>query len=376
MNNTHINNRATVTTLNDAVSTTEVKETVMEMWRESFKVDEQWLKMYFDRVYRDDDVLTMTAGDDDDVIASSLLLQRYTLYFHSMPVPMGYVSGATTRREYRDRGYMRELMNRALEFAYDRGDAVVALIPENRRLFFYYDRLGFSTVFYVDEERYTDVHRFEYTGRYTAVNPADSHEVFSAFDRMMRRRDNVVVHTYADLQNILLDVTMDGGHTIVLRNDNNGEIEAIAMVVPKDERIVVRELLADNVDARDAALEHARQLFPGKPVTVVAPPDEHNIPIHSRGMARLVNARKLLAAYAARYPKLSMSIKLYDPILPNNSHIYIIDGGEVVLNDGFGGKIDLDVSPETLLSILCSDAPIGDIFGMPTARPYISLMLD
>lgn len=375
MNNTHINNRATVTTLNE-VSPREVKDAVMQMWRESFKADEQWLKMYFDRVYRDDDVLTLSAGDDDDIIASSLLLQRYTLYFHSMPVPMGYISGATTRREYRDRGYMRELMNRALEVAYERGDAVVSLIPESRRLFFYYDRLGFSTVFYIDEERYTEVHRFEYDGRYTAVDPAGSHEVFAAFDRMMRRRDNVVLHTYTDLQNILLDVTLDGGHTVVLRNDNTGEIDAIAMVAPSDERVVVRELLADSDDARNAALEHARQLFPGKPVTVIAPPDARNIPIHSRGMARIVNARKLLAAYAARYPKLSMSIRLYDPIIPDNSHIYIIDGGEVVVNDGFGGKIDLDVSPETLLSILCSDAPIGDIFGMPTARPYISLMLD
>ncbi|MDE7385725.1 MAG: GNAT family N-acetyltransferase [Muribaculaceae bacterium] len=375
MNNTHINNKATVTTLNE-VSPREVKDAVMQMWRQSFKVDEQWLKMYFDRVYRDEDVLTLCAGDDDDVIASSLLLQRYTLYFHSMPVPMGYISGAVTRREYRDRGYMRELMNRALEVAYERGDAVVSLIPESRRLFFYYDRLGFSTVFYIDEERYTEVHKFEYDGRYTAVDPAGSHEVFAAFDRMMRRRDNVVLHTYTDLQNILLDVTLDGGHTIVLRNDNTGEIDAIAFVAPNDDRVVVRELLADSDDARNAALEHARQLFPGKPVTVVAPPDARNIPIHSRGMARIVNARKLLAAYAARYPKLSMSIRLYDPIIPDNSHIYIIDGGEVVVNDGFGGKIDLDVSPETLLSILCSDAPIGDIFGMPTARPYISLMLD
>ncbi|MDE6402291.1 MAG: GNAT family N-acetyltransferase [Muribaculaceae bacterium] len=375
MNNTHINNKATVTTRNE-VSPREVKDAVMQMWRQSFKVDEQWLKMYFDRVYRDEDVLTLCAGDDDDVIASSLLLQRYTLYFHSMPVPMGYISGAVTRREYRDRGYMRELMNRALEVAYERGDAVVSLIPESRRLFFYYDRLGFSTVFYIDEERYTEVHTFEYDGRYTAVDPAGSHEVFAAFDRMMRRRDNVVLHTYTDLQNILLDVTLDGGHTIVLRNDNTGEIDAIAFVAPNDDRVVVRELLADSDDARNAALEHARQLFPGKPVTVVAPPDARNIPIHSRGMARIVNARKLLAAYAARYPKLSMSIRLYDPIIPDNSHIYIIDGGEVVVNDGFGGKIDLDVSPETLLSILCSDAPIGDIFGMPTARPYISLMLD
>lgn len=353
-----------------------LKETVRQMWSEAFDVDSRWLDMYFDKVYRHDDVLTLTAGDDDDVIASSLLLQRYTLYFHSTPVPMGYISGATTRYKYRDRGYMKTLLRDAIETAADRGDALVALIPSSRRLFGYYERLGFSTVFYIDEERYTDKHSFEYTGRYTAVDPAGSHEVYAALDSMLRDRDNIVLHTYDDFQCVLADVTLDGGHTIVLRDDNSGSISAVALVAPSDDgRTVVRDLLATNDDARNAALEYARRLFPDRPVTVIAPPDDRRIPIHARGMARIVNARKLLAAYAQRYPKLSQSIRLYDYMLPENSHIYIIDRGEVVINDGFGGRIDLDVTPEILLSILCSDSPIGDIFNIPTARPHISMML-
>lgn len=353
-----------------------IKETVKQMWRESFAVDVRWLDMYFDKVYRHEDVLTLTAGDDDDVIASSLLLQRYTLYFHSSPVPMGYISGATTRRQYRDRGYMKQLMRDALEESYSRGDALVALIPASRRLFYYYDRLGFSTVFYIDEERYTDKHVFEYTGGYTAIDPVGSHEVYAAVDSMLRIRDNVVLHTYDDFQSILADVTLDGGHTIVLRDNNTGGIVAVALVAPAEERIIVRELLSTNNDARMAALEYTRKLYPGRPMSVIAPPDVRHIPIHARGMARIVNARKLLSAYALRYPKLSLSLRLYDPLLPQNSHIYIVDRGEVVVNDGFGGRIDLDVTPEILLSILCSDSPIGDIFNLPTARPYISMMMD
>ena len=289
---------------------------------------------------------------------------------------MGYISGATTLRQYRDRGYMKQLMREALDVAYSRGDALVALIPASKRLFYYYDRLGFSTVFYIDEERYTDKHVFEYSGKYTAIDPAGSHEVYAAVDSMLRERDNVVLHTYDDFQSILADVTLDGGHTIVLRDNNTGGIVAVALVAPADERIVVRELLSTNDDARMAALEYTRQLYPGRPMSVIAPPDARHIPIHARGMARIVNARKLLSAYALRYPKLSQSIRLYDPLLPQNSHIYIIDRGEVVVNDGFGGRIDLDVTPEILLSILCSDSPIGDIFNLPTARPYISMMMD
>lgn len=355
----------------------EMKETVRQLWRESFKVDERWLDMYFDRVYRQEDLLTLTAGDDDDVVASALLLQHYTFYFHSIPLPMGYISGALTRRQYRDRGYMRQLMRDALELSYDRGDALIALIPASRRLFGYYDKLGFSTVFYIDEERYTEKHRFEYEGSYDAVDPSGSHEVYAAVDRMLRMRDNVVLHGYDDFQNILADVTLDGGHSIVLRDNNTGEIAAVALVVPSDDdRITVRELLAMNGDARMAALEYARRLYEGRPMTVIAPPDTRSIPVHARGMARIINVRKVLSAYASRYPRIRQTIRIYDSLLPENSHIYIIDRGEMIVNDGFGGKIDLDVTPEILLSILCSDAPVGDIFELPTARPYISMMLD
>ena len=62
--------------------------------------------------------------------------------------------------------------------------------------------------------------------------------------------------------------------------------------------------------------------------------------------------------------------------LVSGPHIYVIDRGEVIINDGFGGKIDIDVTQEVLLSILSSDKPIGEIFNLPTARPYISMMMD
>ncbi|MDE6832080.1 MAG: hypothetical protein K2J07_05045 [Muribaculaceae bacterium] len=116
--------------------------------------------------------------------------------------------------------------------------------------------------------------------------------------------------------------------------------------------------------------------YPGLPMTIVMPAGRRSVPIHARGMARIINARKLLSAYAARYPKMKMAIRLYDSMIPQNNHIYVIDGGQAVINDGFGGKIDLDVTQEVLLSILSSDAPIGEIFNMPTARPYISMMMD
>ncbi|MDE6086606.1 MAG: GNAT family N-acetyltransferase [Muribaculaceae bacterium] len=352
------------------------KEQIKDMWRESFSPREEWLDMYFNNVYKPEEAITMIASDDDEIIASSLLLQRYMYYFHQMPIPVGYISGATTRSEYRDRGYMSELMRDAMNIAYDRGDVLMTLIPADRSLYFYYDKLGFGTIFYVDEARYTAMHHFEYSGKYRMINAEDNHEVFRAVDSMLRNQDNVMLHSYGDFQNILRDVTMDGGRSIVMVDDNTSEIVAFALAVPGENSLTVRELLYTGLDARNAALETLRRIYVEQPITVLLRPGERNIPIHARGMGRIINVKKLLETYASRYPEIKQTIKVYDAILPQNSHIYVIDRGEVIINDGFGGKIDIDVTQEVLLSILSSDKPIGEIFNLPTARPYISMMMD
>ena len=353
-----------------------VKEQIKDMWRESFAPKEGWLDMYFDNVYKPEEAVFLTAGDDDDIIASSLILQRYMYYFHQNPIPVAYVSGATTREEYRKRGYMNELMRDAMTMAYERGDALMTLIPANRSLYFYYDKLGFSTIFYVDKARYTSMHRFEYSGKYRMIEAAGNHEVFRAVDSMLREQDNVMLHTYDDFQNILRDVALDGGRALAFVDENSSEIAAFALAVPGDDRLIVRELLYTNLDARNAALETLRQVYVDRPITVVSRPGNRNIPMHARGMGRIINAKKLLEAYASRYPEIKQSIKVYDPIRPQNSHIYMIERGEVLINDGFGGKVDLDVTQEVLLSILSSEKRIGEIFNLPTARPYISMMMD
>ncbi|MCM1297913.1 MAG: hypothetical protein NC311_20445, partial [Muribaculaceae bacterium] len=99
-------------------------------------------------------------------------------------------------------------------------------------------------------------------------------------------------------------------------------------------------------------------------------------PIEPRGMAEIVNVDKVLSHYAASYPETKAVIKVTDPIIDDNNHIYFIDNGSCTRNDGFLGKLDLDVNIDVLTSILFSSKKVGMIFGLTTCRPFISLMLD
>ncbi len=351
---------------------TEKQQSVKKIWRECFNDTPQWIDMYFSRVYNDDDAFVLTK---DDKVVSSLLLLRYKMNFHGELIPVSYVSGAATRPHYRGNGNMTSLMTDAIRSAYDRGDVLMTLIPAQRRLYFYYDKFNFSTVFYIDEERYTPLHSFDSDGAYSVCDIHDA-DVYETFSNLLMARNCSIAHSGADFDNILEDNRLDGGKAIALRDDASGNVAAIVIGHVNDDRLVISELLAVSDDARNAAINELRKYFPHMPITVIAPPDNRRIPVHARGMARIVNVKKLFEVYARRYPRLKMAIRVSDPIIENNNHIYIIDNGEVVINDGFGGRLDLDVTIDVLTSIVFSQEQIGEIFNLPTARPYISLMMD
>ena len=106
------------------------------------------------------------------------------------------------------------------------------------------------------------------------------------------------------------------------------------------------------------------------------PQNNSLLPIESRGMARLINVGRMLKSFASAYPSLKTNMRVTDPILHENSHIYFIDNGSCTVNDGYMGRLDLDVTIDVLTSIIFSSEKVGNIFGLPTRRPYMSLMLD
>lgn len=348
---------------------------VKSIYRESFRDSADYVEMYFNRVYREEDA--RVGCDPTGKIVTSLLLQQYHMNFAGTKVPMGYIAGAATRKAYRGQGYMACLLADTLAFAYDRGDYFCALIPAHRWLYDYYSRFGFSTVFYIREMRYTSAHDFTYEGSYDRIDNIAVHEVYDAFAAFNEMRSPVVIHSYDDYLNIIEDNRMDNGLAFALRDVVSGLVKAVVFAVVSGGRVVVRELLAADPDAEAAAMSVVMETYPGMSATVIAPAsDSWTGPIESRAMMRIINVAGVLKSMAAADPSMKMKIRVHDRDLPANSHIYVIDRGEVVINDGYTGRLDLDVTPSVLCSIIFSSPAMGRIFNLDTHRPHISLMLD
>lgn len=337
--------------------------------------------MFFDAAYSDEEALTASDPASGQTV-SSLLLLSYAMTFHGTLPGVAYIYGAGTLRKFRAQGHMTRLLTSALREASERGDTFAALIPASESLSRYYERFGFSSVFYRIPERYTAIHQFEFSGTYTDISATSPSELYPAFESMMSQRPCAMQQTRAQFLTLMDDCRLSGhGFAAVSRKDGITEACAMAWGEPSEisDEIIVTELLADSTDAAHAAISILQQQFPQRPVTIMTQPADSCIGGHliPQGMIRIVNAQNALAVIASAHPELNITIRLRDSLLPENEGIYIIKNGTLrVMDIDADIHCNLSVTPSTLASILFSSSQIGEIMGLPSCRPYLSLMLN
>lgn len=360
------------------------KDEIKKLWAETFGDSREFVEMYFDRVYRDTDAMTLLS--DDGRIISSLLLQPYGMQFHGLDATVSYIAGAVTRRNMRGRGLMSALMLSSLEESRSRGDILTLLIPASDYLYGFYARFGFATVAFTDIMRYTSLHSFmppedSPFEEYTAVDDLFDDRIWEAAEAMERdMQQSVVLHSRRDFLNIMDDLRLDEGMCAAV-TDAAGEIAAIAWGRPAPDGsgiIRVDEILYRSPGARLAVLRQLRANWPDKPFAVMAPVSDDGRRLTRRGMARIVNAGTILGLLAAATPDLRTVIRLSDPVMPENSGIYSVARGEctVIGESELTGAPDFDIDIVTLAEILFSSPAIGSVMGIPSRRLHMALMLD
>lgn len=355
------------------------RDEIKKIWTECFKDSREYVDMFFDQVYRDDEAMLLT--DQSGASVSSLLLQRYLMSFHGSEAPVSYIAGAATRRSKRGQGYMSRLMVDALQESAARGDMLCSLIPADEALFFFYRRYGFSTVFYTKEQRFTAFHSFPVGGDYHHFENEMSDEVWCAFDRFQHRRKCYVLHSRRDFYNILSDLRSDGGNFVVMARDDEdkgSEIVSMAWAVKRGDILLVTDVMGEDSDARLAALRQLRCLNGDMPVLLYGHPDDSmGGRLMPRGMGRFVNVGKALEIIAAADPKFRSCIRVTDSLLPDyNSHTFIVGDGRCEIDDAYDGHLDFDVTVDVFADIVFSSSAIGSVIRFPSVRPMISLMLD
>lgn len=350
-----------------------LKNEIKNNWQDIFGDTREWIEGYFNEIYDDDDWLAITGENE---IVSALSLPRYSMTYQGTTVPVGYIYGAFTRHGYRRKGYMGRLLNEALEKSFRRGDVFMNLIPASRELFFFYGRFGFATVFYIERQHYTSVHEFHSDIRYGVKESNDISSLFCYYNNRESYLVNRVMHSPKQFADVVWDNAVSGGRIFTAREADT--LKGVAFAIPEGDgnAVVVKELLSDSEDVDIALLAGVRAAFPQLDIVVERRPVENPVHLDAQGMLRIVNVHGALRAVAREHKDITLTLKITDPLIEENNNIFHLSAGDVTVVNHRYGKIDSEIDVKVLAEVLFSTSATGSLFGLPSARPSMALMLD
>lgn len=293
----------------------------MSLWRSCFEDSEDFIQLYFSRVYRDEDTLIGYTPDGTTAVSHTQALPyKLQLAEGTTPLPVGYISGACTLAEYRGQGYMQRLMEEALGMMYERGDVASFLIPASDSLYIFYRQgFGYGTAFYEEEID-------------TAI-PLDLAEVntldiASALMQAEANRTSYrILHNLQQWQAILADYDLgEQSHVASLHNEL-GEVEAVSLYVDLEKQVLLKACYAlsekspELLQVINPNTKPLRQIIPAR----VGATGQWQ----PKGMLRPLRLYELLKHWGQGLPTLTLHVYVEDNLFPDNTGSYHIDRGSV-----------------------------------------------
>ncbi|WP_303028232.1 GNAT family N-acetyltransferase [Bacteroides acidifaciens] len=336
-----------------------IKEQVKALWKLCFEDSEEFVEMYFKLCYKNEVNVAIQSGDE---VISALQMLPYPMTFCGETVQTSYISGACTHPDFRSKGVMRELLSQSFARMLRNGVQFSTLIPADPWLFDYYKRMGYATVFQYSVKEMT-LPEF-IPSKEIAVNavsePQD--EVYSYLNKKLSERPCCIQHSAEDFQIVMADLPISRGNLFVARQAN--EIRGVAIIYKGENSIIINELPAEDKDTEYSLLFAIKQYTGCNHIIQLLPPDKE-LPQHSLGMARIINAKEVLQIYASAFPEDDMQLEVSDTQLSvNNGYYYLSDGKCRYSTERLpGAHIQMNISEltERILKKL---------------NPYMSLMLN
>ncbi|MDR1336852.1 MAG: GNAT family N-acetyltransferase [Tannerella sp.] len=270
-----------------------MKEQIMELWQTVFGDSDDFIRLYSDWVYREENVLVIR---EHGRVVSALQIAPYEMTCCGTTIPIAYVCGVCTLPSERGKGRMTRLMHQALDVMRDRGYALTTLIPASEGLFNLYARFGYATAF----DHSVEMHFSEDTPpeeplsfRIVSSRQLPQETVYEYYDSSQREHPCAVLHT-ADNWNVLQrDCHAVGGDVWVAlwRELPVG----LALAVPDGGMMYVRETVCEDPGVRYDLVQHIMTQSGCDMALVCGPPFLPTA--RPYGMARILDRERMTDLY-------------------------------------------------------------------------------
>ncbi|MDR1762690.1 MAG: GNAT family N-acetyltransferase [Dysgonamonadaceae bacterium] len=228
--------------------------TLKAMWKLCFPDDSgSFVDFYFSRVYKNED--TLIELYDNEPVASMQIIP-YLLKTGNETFKAGYVSGAMTHPDFRKRGLMETLMNTAFQKKTEQGFDYLFLIPQEKRLFKYYSKLGFQTLDIQKDAEIKDISNLEaIKNKILPINFAEqAFGLYQLYFSLLSAIHDVVLKSEEQFRQILLDFYCGGGLLFACK-------QGLAFANNTDNKAFINELLCRDDDAKNSLLNSVGDYF-------------------------------------------------------------------------------------------------------------------
>ncbi|MFZ5966997.1 MAG: GNAT family N-acetyltransferase [Bacillota bacterium] len=356
------------------------------LWGYAFEKNEPFYSWYFDEVAKPQNILGIF---DENKLVSCLQLNPYRLYVNNTVYDTSYIVGVITDPGCRNKGLMKKLMSSAIEEMHRRHQAVSILMP-------------FDTGFYrpYGWELYCSQLRYEIPvevlkdisskkGAFSSIQPdQDIDGLDSIYRQFLHQHQGYVLRSNENWAHILQDLSCDGGHGYLLKNDE-GESLGYILYFVKDGKLSVKEVCAISWEAYRSIfgfmLSHSSQI---KTVEWNGPSDDlmylmlrdtlqpeytNSIRIVPFMAGRVIDVKKALEE--SRFDSslsCSFTMKITDTYAPWNDKVF-----HVHIKDGTANVTDTSAeSPDMVCSINTFSQLFFGAFGMDEAIFYQGMIVN
>lgn len=289
---------------------TEEKQNTRELYEEVFSEDSKsFVDYYYEEKLKDNQIYAVEEGGK---LQAMLHLNPYELMVNASKKDVNYIVAVATRENYRKRGFMSELLKKALRDMYADGETFTFLMPASENIYLPFD---FRTVCEQNREYYNAAECANADAVITDANAEDAGEMAEYMEEKLAKRYQVYAkRSGAYYERLIKEYASDGGSLKIYRKD--GKITDI------------------KIDAE------AEEVDGGKP----------------KIMIRIVDIRRMLMSLRLK-SFMGTCFTVTDPIVEENNRCVMITGTE------FSGIMLMDGKPENSEGTITVAALASFVFG-------------
>ena len=281
-----------------------MKQQLIDLWKESFGDSDEFIELFFSRVYREENTLTI---QQNNRVIAALQIVPYQMTFCGTIITAGYICGVCTAPAERGKGLMKLLMQEAIDEMQQRKYTFSTLIPASEWLFDYYHNFGYVTVFDKSHEIHT---RTTENNQHILIQPITNSRLNQAYDyynRIQQNRECAILHSAYDFETIHKDCLLDGGNIWIAQQ--NERICGLAFVVlANDHQLTIKEIASDNTAVRTCIIQSLLDYYGMHTAEVrvdqvSSPTPANQLPY---GMALVLDTETALSLYQTYYKPLNI----------------------------------------------------------------------